>query len=148
MEEKELIERTCKSPEWRWLAKRFSTSCTEISIEKSREYPVIAWKVFEAMHLDLTSLSQIFVKISDSWSDYYLHNVKERDFPVAPDYFSLGLCLTWDENGWSALAVLTGKKILFARLGRGRIYERMSNVVAVYYPDGRVIHAEGVKCPG
>ena len=92
-----------------------------------------ASEVFAALSLDLDQLSQIFVKDPH---EYYLMPKHQRPKqPIALNYKSLGCCRVWDEEGWSELAKLLDKNILFYHNHGGNSPENVLR--CIYYRNGK-----------
>lgn len=114
------------------IPKFFRISCDYLSsgIYES----VIASKIFEFMKLDLKILSQIFVV--KPWDYYAVPPGKRQGQPTKENYEDLGTCRAWDDDGWSALARFTGKKIELIH-AFGDPEENYKK--ATFFPDGRVV---------
>jgi len=124
------------SPKWSTV----SCDCEEFGLEVGdNSHLVPSTEIFAILGLDLEKLSEIFVK--KPWGYYATRPEDRLPQQVAPTYDALQICRVWDKEGWSRLSVLSGKVIRFnhCKSSRsGQIDISSGELVARYYPDGRV----------
>lgn len=124
----EALQAIKESPKWIFFGRNNSQPrLRTIAVGDARtvfcEHAADAHRVFEALELNLETLSEIF-----------------SDAPDGPGYAGLGFCVVGDHARWCRLAVLTNKTIYFA-LASGS--ESGGPVKFVYLPDGT--HREIVR---
>ena len=133
-DERKAIKGLKRKNKWFYFGKNFSkpeynTIAFKTPAEKG-EF-LNAAKVFMALGLDLEELSQIFVQKPEN---YYTVREEDREHqPTAKSYQDLGTCRAWDDDGWLALAMLSGKTIDFVHCHG----EPMGVTRAVYKPNGK-----------
>lgn len=134
-EEQTAIQRVSASPVWHWFGRNFTyPKYTNIAMNgfADRGQFAPAHLVLEHLHVDLAALSQIFV--DEPWEYYSMPQGARPRQPIAESYVALGVCRAWDDDGWKALAMLTGKTIHFVHCHG----EPMGAIRSTYYPDGRI----------